>query len=108
MAKMTYEEKLALYWQSLPIGRENAVSYDGLRVMWNTSKRGARAILHDLAVQDNGDNYVLIRSSHGVGFYKTDDALEIKAYRKECMSRGAQILLATLKCDRVLYGGGGE
>lgn len=105
---MTYEEKLAYFWDTLPIGKENAVSYDDLRIMWNTSKRGARAILHDLSVQDNGDNFVLIRSSKGRGFYKTDDALEIKSYRKECMSRGAQILLATLKCDRILYKGAGE
>lgn len=101
---MTYNEKLACYWEMLPIGRENAIEYSQLCAMWQCDRRTARAILHDLACMDNGDEFILIRSSKGHGFYRTADAAEIKAYRKECLNRAANVAAAVAKCNRVLKG----
>lgn len=92
---MTNEE----YWETIPIGRENSICYEALMRKWNTTKRGVRAILHDLSRMDNGDNYVLIRSSKGKGFYRTDNIHDIESYKRECENR-ARHIFATLKKAR--------
>ena len=102
------ENNIELYWQELPTGRENAVSYDDLREMWNKDKRQVRRILHDLSLYDNGDNYVLIRSGKTRGFYKTDDLDEIAAYRQECLHKGRSVFAPVKKCNRILKDGGGQ
>ena len=101
-------EHLSLFWSEIPVGKENAVTYDDLREMWNKDKRGVRQILHDLSLYDNGDNYVLIRSGKTRGFYKTDDLGEIAAYRKECLNKGRSVFAPVKKCNRVLNAGGGQ
>ena len=101
-------DRLALYWEEIPIGRENAVTYDDLRDKWNKDKRTVRRILHDLSCIDTGDNYVLIRSGKSRGFYKTDDLDEIAAYRKECLNKGRSIFAPVKKCNRILNANGDQ
>ena len=96
------ENKLSYLWDTLPIGKENAVSYSELCSMWGVSKRVARKHLQLLGVYDNGDNLVLIRSSKGRGFYRTSNPAEIKAYKFECLHKGQSIIAAVKKCNRVL------
>ena len=96
------ELKLELYWHDLPEEKEKAVSYDDLCSMWGMKERNARMILHDLAEYDNGDDFVLIRSSKCKGFYKTDDPVIISEFRKECMNRGKSVLATLRKMNRVL------
>lgn len=93
---------LELYWQELPIGKENAVDYPRLCAMWDKSEREARRILHELSLFDNGDDFVLIRSGKSKGFYKTDNKDEIAAFRKECLSKGRSIFAPVKKCNRIL------
>lgn len=93
---------LRIYWEDIPVGKENAVTYDDLWYIWNCSQRKARAILHELSLYDNGDNYILIRSSKGKGFYKTDDEAEIKAYKRECLNKGRSVFAPVKKINRVL------
>lgn len=94
-----YEE---IYWQQIPIGKKNAVSYEELCVIWNVKERTVRQILHDLSRYDNGDSYILIRSGKSKGFYRTDDPEEIRQYRKECLNKGRSIFAPVKKCNRVL------
>lgn len=91
-----------IYWDSLPFGKENAVTYPQLCSMWNCNARKVRAILHELSLYDNGDNYILIRSSKGKGFYKTDEEDEIRRYKSECLNKSLSILVATNKINRIL------
>ena len=93
---------LEAYWSELPKGRENAATYERLCSMWRRDKRTVRRILHELSSFDNGDNYILIRSSHNTGFYKTDNTKEIDAYRAECLNRGKRTFAPLRKIDRVL------
>lgn len=93
---------LELYWQEIPIGKENAVDYPTLREMWSKNERTVRAILHDLSLYDNGDDFVLIRSGKSKGFYKTDNPDEIAAYRKECLNKGRSVFAPVRKCNRIL------
>lgn len=99
---------LEAYWSELPKGRENAATYERLCSMWRRDKRTVRRILHELSAFDNGDNYILIRSSHGTGFYKTDDPKEIAEYRAECLNRGRRTFAPLRKIDRVLAPSDGQ
>lgn len=94
--------KLELYWNSIPIGKENAAEYADLMQIWNISERQVRKLLHDLSLYDNGDDYVLIRSSSGKGFYRTDDTATIKSYRQECLNKGKSIFAPVKKINRIL------
>lgn len=94
--------KLDLYWQDIPVGRENAVSYADLTAKWSDSERVVRQILHDLSAYDNGDDYVLIRSARTKGFYRTDDIEEIKTYRQECLNKGRSLFAPIKKINRVI------
>lgn len=98
-ATVSDTEKL---WNDIPVGRENAYTYEDLCYIWKCEPRKARAILHALSLYDNGDNYILIRSSAGKGFYKTDDESEIQAYKRECLNRGRNVFAPVKKINRVL------
>lgn len=95
-------DNVNLYWNDIPVGKANAVTYDELRIIWECTERKARAILHELSLYDNGDNYILIRSSKGKGFYKTDDESEIQAYKRECLNKGRSVFAPVKKINRVL------
>lgn len=94
------------YWESIPVGKENAATYAALEHMWGVSTRQVRKILEALSKHDNGDNYVLIRSSKGGGFYRTDDPQDIAAYKRECHGRAIKTLAQLRKINRVLRGAG--
>lgn len=89
-------------WEDIPIGKENAINYDKLCNLWGVDKRHARHFLADLSKYDNGDDYILIRSSRKAGFYRTNDIANIKSFRSECMNRGRNVFAALRKIDRVL------
>lgn len=99
---MIDENKLELYWNEIPIGKENAWSYGMLCAVWGKDKRTCREIMHQLSRYDNGDDLILIRSSNGNGFYRTSDPDDIIAYRAECLNRGRNTLAPLRKIDRVL------
>jgi hypothetical protein len=100
--------KNEFYWNDIPVGVENAVDYPTLCVMWGKNERAVRAILHELSYYDNGDNYVLIRSANGKGFYKTDDVDVITAYKKECWNKGRSTFAPLRKINRVLKSNSAE
>ena len=95
-------EKVILYWDDIPLGKHNAVTYQQLMKKWDVSKRSTREILSALACFDNGTDEVLIRTSHSSGFYKTADIKEIEEFRAETLSRGLACLAPLKKINRVL------
>ena len=92
------------YWNDLPIGRENAITYPELCELWGCSERRVRHILHELSYWDNDDPYILIRSSRSKGFYKTDNVQEIERYRIECTNKARRTFAPLRKIGRVLKG----
>ena len=100
---MMNEDVLAVYWNDIPTGKENALTYTQLMARWEKSERLVRMILHDLSRYDNGDNYILIRSCKNKGFYKTDYIDEIERYRKECKRKAINNFAPLQKINRVLY-----
>lgn len=93
---------LEYYYNSIPVGRENAVTYPTLCEKWGMSERQVRKKLHELSRFDSGDNFIIIRSGHGKGFYKTDDISEIKAYKKEIMAKAKSNFAPLGKINRIL------
>ena len=94
--------ELDYYWRSIPIGKENRASYSDLCREWGMSKRMVRHVLHRLSSQDNGDSYVLVRSSKLRGFYRTDDKEEIERYRREVYNRARHTFVPFKKINRIL------
>lgn len=90
------------YWNDIPVGKENAIKYRELMALWGMSKRGVRAKLYDLSKEDNSDKFVLIRSSFGKGFYRTDDKEEIERFKREVMSRACNTFAPLKKINRIL------
>lgn len=93
---------LDYYWNSIPIGRENKKSYQNLCDDWGMNKRMVRHILHRLSQADNGDGYVLVRSSSCNGFYRTNDRKEIERYRQEVYNRARHTFAPFKKINRIL------
>lgn len=97
------KELLKSYWESIPIGKENAIDYFQLMEQWTKRDREVRKILHELSAYDNGDNYILIRSARdGGGLYRTQNEQDIKAYRKECFNMARSTFAPLEKINRVL------
>lgn len=95
------DARLEQYWNDIPIGKENSVTRPELCVMWGMTDRTARSVLHELSRYDNGDDFILIRSSKNKGFYRTSDPEEIGAYRKECINKGRSHFAPLRKINRV-------
>lgn len=93
---------LEKYWYSIPVGAENAVTYSQLEIRWGMCARRVRNMLSELSRFDNGDNYILIRSSRRSGFYRTDDPADIAAYKRECKSRAINTFSPLNKINRVM------
>lgn len=100
--KFATELDYEVFWQSIPVGRDNAIDYDKLCQLWQVNGRTARKILQELGRYDNGDNYILIRSGTGKGFYRTDEAETIKRFKKECLNKGRSMFCPIKKMNRVL------
>ena len=97
------EMTLEVFWSEIPVGKKNAATYPELILLWNRNARDVRQILHELSAFDNGDDYILIRSSKkGGGFYRTDNPDDIKAYRDECLAKGRSTFAPVKKINRVL------
>lgn len=95
-------EELLRYWHTIPVGRANAITYAQLEHRWGMTARQVRRTLAELSRIDNGDNYILIRSSASKGFYLSDDPAEITAYKKECRNRALHTFAPLKKINRVL------
>ena len=95
------DRELLKYWNDIPIGAKNAVSYEELSAKWHRTHRGVRKILELLSAADTGDDYILIRSSHGRGFFRTKDRRLIHRYRKEIINRANNVLKPLNKIYRV-------
>ena len=94
--------KLSQYYDDIPVGRENAVTKYRLAANWHVSERTARRIIQELRAADFGDEYVIVSSSHGRGYYKTDNLEEIEQFKREVTNRARNTFLPLKKVNRIL------
>lgn len=90
-------------YDSIPIGKENAISKEELQKKWGlTSERAVRQTIAELRKIDNGDNFVIVSLSTSKGFYRTDDPEEILKYKKETLNRAKHTFAPLGKVNRIL------
>lgn len=95
------DRELLKYWNDIPIGAKNAATYEELSTKWHCTYRRVRKILELLSAADTGDDYILIRSSHGRGFFRTKEWRYINRYEKEIWNRGRNVLKPLNKIYRL-------
>lgn len=90
-------------YNSIPVGRENAISKEALQKMWGLqNERAVRREILELRKIDNGDDFVIVSTSSCRGFYKTNNKNEILKYKNETMSRAKHTFAPLKKVNRIL------
>ena len=92
------------YYNDIPIGKDNAISKAALMQRWEMTERMVRRTIQELRAVDFGDDYVIISSSSGKGYYKSDRLEDIAAFKKEVTNRGRHTFLPLRKVNRILAG----
>lgn len=103
---MTKEE----YYNSIPIGRENAISRASLAKMWNMSQDSVRHMIAILRADDNGDDFIIYSSSNPnhPGYYRTDDPVERRNFMRETKFRAINTFKPLKKAQRIENGDSGQ
>lgn len=94
------------YYNDIPIGKGNAVTKYRLAATWHVTERRARRIIQELRAADFGDEYVIVSSSHGRGYYRTDNLEEIEQFKREITNRARNTFLPLKKVNRILGNSG--
>lgn len=90
------------HYESIPIGKENAISKHELCRLWQKDERQVRRIVEQLRKHDNGDDYVIVSTAHRAGYYRTDNRSQIKAFKNEVTRRGKHTFRPLRKVNRIL------
>lgn len=88
-------------YEFIPVGKANAVSKIKLCEHFDVDERTIRKHIAELRNTDNGDNYIIISSSHYKGYYKTDNLEEIEQFEREVLNRGKHTFYPLVKVRRV-------
>jgi len=94
------------YYDSIPVGRENAITRADLARRWGVSQDKARHIVAALRAEDQGDDYIIFSSSsaENPGYYKTADPMERRAYMAETKKRAINTFKPLKKAQRIENG----
>jgi len=90
------------YYESIPIGKENAISKLELCELWGMDERNVRATVTKLRQQDNGDDLVIVSTCKQAGYYRTNDRDEIRNFKEEVSNRGKHTFRPLRKVNRIL------
>lgn len=94
--------ELLNYYNDIPIGKKYAVTKEALSIRWHMDERTVRKIIQELRITDFGDNFVIISSSSGKGYYRSNDKGEIERFKQEILNRARNTFLPLKKINRVL------
>lgn len=93
---------MAELYDMIPVGRENAITREALCALTGLSDRAARMALAEARNEDNGDGFVIVSSSTGAGYYRTDDPVEIRRYVDEIEAKAEALRAPAKKARRIL------
>lgn len=98
------------YYNSIPVGRENAITRAELARRWGMSQDRVRHKIAELREEDCGDNYIIFSSSNPEtrGYYKTDDPAERRAFMQETKNRAINTFKPLKKAQRIENGDSGQ
>lgn len=88
----------------IPIGSENAISRAELAELWNCDDRAARRRIAALRAKlTDDDMFIVSHSNNGVnGYYRTDNAEEIRHFLNEGRKRLRNTATPIINARRVL------
>jgi DNA gyrase/topoisomerase IV subunit A len=100
--------------EHIPIGRENAITRDQLSRLTGLNDRKLRKEIARLRCDDDETNIVIVSTSDGRGYYRTDNIDEIEHFIREMVHRISSIVAAIKVAklavrrlrDKEKYGGG--
>jgi len=90
------------HYESIPVGKENAISRSQLSIIWGVRERRVREIIKELREKDNGDDFVIISTAHSAGYYRSSDRDEIAKFKSETTRRGKNTFRPLRKVNRIL------
>lgn len=90
------------HYESIPIGKEKAISRYQLCKMWQSNERQVRRIIEQMRKQDNGDDYVIVSTAQSAGYFRTNDRDEIRSFKEEVTRRGKHTFRPLRKVNRIL------
>lgn len=90
--------------KDIPIGSENAISRSELAKLWNCDDRAARRRIAELRAQaPEDDMFIVSHSRNGTsGYYRTDNAEEIRHYLNEGRKRLRNTATPIINARKVL------
>lgn len=89
-------------YESIPIGKENAILRETLCQLWGKEPRSVRRIIEDLRNTDNGDDYVIVSTANKAGYFRSKDRSDIASFKAEVTRRGKHTFKPLRKVNRIL------
>lgn len=90
------------YYESIPIGKENAISREELCELCGKSARSVRRTIENLRSKDNGDDFVIVSTAHRAGYFRSSNRDEIRSFKGEVTRRGKHTFRPLRKANRIL------
>lgn len=90
------------HYESIPIGKENAISREALCALWGKNARSVRRTIEKLRRHDNGDDFVIVSTAHQAGYFRSNDREDIVAFKAEVTRRGKHTFRPLHKVNRIL------
>jgi hypothetical protein len=90
------------FYESIPIGKENAILRSQLCVLWKMDAREVRRKVAKLRSHDNGDDFVIISTANKAGYYRSDDRSDIENFKQEVSRRARHTFIPLKKVNRIL------
>lgn len=88
------------YYDDIPIGKP--ITKEELMHKWHMTERQVRNIIADLRAEDFGDDYIIISSASGKGYYRSNSLEDIKKFKQEIENRAKHTFIPLRKVNRVL------
>jgi hypothetical protein len=86
----------------IPIGRRNAISRAQLTKLWGCSDRTARQYIAEFRAEVTGEQYAILSSSRGDGYWMSNDPKEIQAFIDEMQAHAVKTFVAQRAAKHVL------
>lgn len=86
----------------IPIGRNNAITRRGLMKLWNCKDRTVRRNVAQLRASGEHSEYAILSTSHGDGYWRSNDRAEIQQFILETNARAIHTFKALEGAKMVL------
>ena len=89
--------------ETIPVGRENAVTRSRLCELTGASDREVRRQISQLRSVDDGTDMVIVSLSNGRGYYRTNNPDEIRHFINEMLKRNRMVFRTIRTAEQVAH-----